>query len=36
MPASGRLGLGPIIWSHGLTNALLWLYTLTSDDWRFL
>ena len=31
-----RLGLGPIIWSHGITNALLWGYTLYSDDWQFL
>ena len=31
-----RLGLGPIVWSHGLTNALLWGYTLWSDDWQFL
>jgi len=36
---SGRkrqLGLGPVIWSHGLTNALLWGYTLYSGDWQFL
>lgn len=30
------LGLGPIVWSHGLTNAFLWAYTLWSDDWQFL
>ncbi len=30
------LGLGPVIWSHGITNALLWLYTITWNDWRFL
>ncbi len=30
------LGLGPIVWSHGLTNALLWGYTLWSNDWQFL
>ncbi len=36
MPAGGRMGLGPIVWSHGLTNALLWGYTLASGDWRFL
>lgn len=29
-------GLGPIIWSHGLVNALLWAYTLHTGDWRFL
>ena len=32
----GRLGLGPVAWSHGLTNALLWGYTLLGGDWRFL
>ncbi len=31
-----QLGLGPVIWSHGLTNALLWGYTLYSGDWQFL
>lgn len=31
-----RLGLGPIIWAHGLTNALLWGYTLWTNDWQFL
>jgi len=31
-----KLGLGPVIWSHGLTNALLWGYTLYSGDWQFL
>ncbi|MEM6459171.1 MAG: hypothetical protein AAF710_07245 [Planctomycetota bacterium] len=32
----GRLGLGPVAWSHGITNALLWGYTVTLGDWRFL
>lgn len=32
----GRYGLGPIIWSHGITNALLWLYTVMYGDWQFL
>jgi hypothetical protein len=32
----GRLGLGPVAWSHGITNALLWGYTLAWGDWRFL
>lgn len=31
-----KLGLGPVIWSHGLTNALLWWYTLAGGDWQFL
>ncbi len=30
------LGLGPVIWAHGLTNALLWVYTVTTNDWQFL
>ncbi len=32
----GRCGLGPVIWSHGITNALLWGYTVAFNDWRFL
>ncbi len=31
-----RLGIGPVAWSHGLTNALLWAYTIGLNDWRFL
>ena len=31
-----RLGIGPIAWSHGITNALLWGYTLGIGDWQFL
>lgn len=35
--ATGRAkGLGPVIWAHGITNALLWGYTLTVGDWQFL
>lgn len=30
------LGLGPIVWSHGITNAALWVWTLTTNDWQFL
>ncbi len=29
-------GLGPVIWAHGITNALLWVYTIYSGDWQFL
>lgn len=36
LPEDKRAGLGPVIWSHGLVNALLWAYTLRWDDWRFL
>lgn len=31
-----RLGLGPVIWAHGLTNAALWIYTLYTGDWMFM
>jgi hypothetical protein len=29
-------GLGPVCWAHGITNALIWAYTLHTGDWRFL
>jgi len=35
-PVGGRVGLGPIIWSHGITNAALWAWTLYYGDWQFL
>ncbi|MEM9019980.1 MAG: hypothetical protein AAGC44_05400 [Planctomycetota bacterium] len=35
-PDGGRTGLGPISWSHGITNALLWGWTLRTGDWQFL
>lgn len=31
-----KKALGPVIWAHAITNALLWLYTLTTLDWQFL
>ena len=31
-----RLGLGPVVWSHGLINAMLWGYCLWSGDMQFL
>ena len=31
-----KKGLGPVIWAHGITNALLWVYTIQTDVWRFL
>jgi hypothetical protein len=34
--ATWRKGLGPVIWAHGITNALLWAYTLRTGDWQFL
>ena len=36
LPEEKKLGLGPVVWSHGLTNALLWGFTLWSGDWQFL
>ncbi len=35
-PAGGRYGLGPIVWSHGITNAALWYWTIYTNDWQFL
>lgn len=35
-PVGGRYGLGPIVWSHGITNATLWAWTLYTNDWQFL
>jgi hypothetical protein len=35
-PPGGRYGLGPIVWSHGITNACLWAWTLQTGDWQFL
>jgi len=29
-------GLGPVIWAHGITNALLWAYCVWLGDWRFM
>ncbi len=29
-------GLGPVIWAHGLTNALLWGWCVSTGDWLFL
>ena len=34
--ATRHKGLGPVCWAHGITNALLWLYTLHTADFRFL
>lgn len=33
---TARRGLGPVVWAHGITNALLWAYTLHTGDWQFL
>lgn len=34
--ATRHRGLGPVIWAHGITNALLFLYSATTSDWQFL
>ena len=31
-----KLGLGPIVWSHGITNAALWAWCLGMGDWQFM
>lgn len=31
-----KLGLGPVIWAHGLTNAMIVGYTIQTNDWQFL
>lgn len=36
LPPEKRLGLGPVVWSHGLVNALLWGFTIYTNDWQFL
>ena len=34
--AKGSLGIGPVAWSHGVTNAALWYYTVAWGDWQFI
>ncbi len=36
LPEHKRLGLGPVIWSHAITNGLLWWYSWGTGDWQFL
>lgn len=36
LAATRNKGLGPVCWAHGITNLLLWVYTLGTNDWRFL
>ncbi len=36
LPVEKRAGLGPVVWSHGLVNAALWVFTYTTGDWQFL
>lgn len=34
--AKPRLGLGPIVWSHGVCNAALWAYCVYTGDWQWM
>lgn len=36
LPQEKRLGLGPVVWSHAITNGLLWWYSWGTGDWQFL
>jgi hypothetical protein len=36
LAATRHKGLGPVVWAHGITNALLWAYTLGTGDWQFM
>ena len=36
LAATRHKGLGPVIWAHGITNAVLFAYCLWTDDWQFL
>lgn len=41
LAATARRGLGPVVWAHGITNALIWLYVVTlhlqgRPDWQLL
>ncbi len=36
LAATRSRGLGPVCWAHGITNALLWAYTIITRDWQFL
>ncbi|QQE13650.1 CPBP family intramembrane metalloprotease [Planctomycetota bacterium] len=31
-----QYGLGPVIWSHGITNAALWGYVVWSGRWEYM
>lgn len=36
LAATRHKGLGPVCWAHGITNCLLWIYTVKTNDWQFL
>lgn len=33
---SRRKGLGPVVWAHGITNLLIWVYSTQTGDYRFM
>ena len=35
-PDPRSLGLGPVVWAHAITNALLWYYCIAWNDWQFM
>jgi membrane protease YdiL (CAAX protease family) len=36
LAATRKQGLGPIIWSHALTNLFLWGYVVYAEAWQFI
>jgi membrane protease YdiL (CAAX protease family) len=36
LAATRHKGLGPVVWAHGITNLLLFLYSVQTQDWQFL
>ena len=36
LAATRKKGLGPLVWAHGITNALLFAYCAWEGDWQFL
>lgn len=36
LAATARKGLGPVVWAHGITNALLLVYCVTTGDLQML
>lgn len=36
LAATRHKGLGPVVWAHGITNFLLFIYCMHTQDWQFL
>lgn len=34
--AAKQKGLGPAVWAHGITNLLIWVYSVRTGDYRFM